>query len=343
MKYNAVLPVDKPKYFELTITANDKDGNASKKSTKTFELVNADPTLSPKLGDTTLTANSVSQNFYLEIHMPTEYGTYIQDALLVHLDAFNKYGTGFGRGTKNTADKYKWKNLAPDDNYNNIGAVDFTLVGSVGNFPILEKKSIFFNGSQWGVSNNTLNLAGLEDVTVEIVFKEADTAETVFLFEYSRSWNNNVGGFGAAINHGSGAYASGSVHTNLSQGHPAANYAWNNDNTVITTHTNIFSSVAKADGRQVYVDAAKSQLYKSGDLSSGWYLEQTPITDITNSTFSFGNQLFFIGTRDSGSIPALNFKGDIYCVRIYGRKLNVDEIKHNYNTDLLRYQDRAFG
>jgi hypothetical protein len=337
MKYTAFVPADKPKYFELKITAQSRQGENTKISTKTFELVNADATASPLTGES---ADSLSQNYYLEFHFATEYGDYTQDALLVHLDAFNKYGNGFGRGSKNPADKTKWKNLAPDDNYHNVGAVDFTLIGNSGTLPVLNKKSIYFDGTQSANSNSTLNLTGLTGITVEIVFKEADASRTGFLFEYSTNWNDQTGGFGAVINHGSSEYSAGSVHTNLSCGSKVANYPWSNSNTEIFTHTNIVSGTPDATGRQAYINTEKMQLYASGNPSAGWTLLATPINDATTATFSFGNQRFFVGTRNGNALP---YTGDIYCVRVYGKKLTQEEIDHNYKTDLLRYQNREFG
>jgi prepilin-type N-terminal cleavage/methylation domain-containing protein len=337
LEYKAVVTADKPKYFEITIAAQNRDGNDVKRSIKTFELVNASASASPQTSET---ANSLSQKFYLEFHFATNYGDYTQDALLVHLDAFDKYGNGFGRGPSSSQNKYIWKNLAPDTGLNGVGAVDFTLVGNSGSMPILDKRSIYFDGTQSANSNGTLNLTGLSTITVEIVFREADTSRTGFLFEYSTNWNSQTGGFGAVINHGSSQYSAGSVHTNLSCSNKVANYEWPNT-TDVTTHTNVYSGIADVSGRQAYIDAVKMPLYTSGDPPGGWTVgSASPINDATEGTFSFGNQPFFVGTRNGNALP---FTGDIYCVRVYGKKLTEEEIVHNYKTDLLRYQDREFG
>jgi hypothetical protein len=297
-------------------------------------MVNADPTADPFASET---ANSLNETFYLEIHIPTQYGYYTQDALLVHLDAFNKYGTGFGRGTKNPADKYKWKNLAPDTGNNDVGAVDFTLTSGNSVMPILDKRSIYFGGTAYAVSNSALDFSGFPAVTVEVVFKEANENLGGMLFEYSTDWNHVAGGFGAYLNTlSSGATTYDIVHPNSAfngstQDSPR-NYAWNDSNQIVQTHTNVYSVIADADGRQVYIDGEKKTLIPTGTYTG------TASGATTAGNFGSGNK-FFVASRNGGS----NFIGDIYCVRIYGKKLTQEEIAHNYKTDLLRYQDREFG
>jgi type II secretory pathway pseudopilin PulG len=336
MKYSAFVPADNPKYFELKVTAQNRKGDSTKSSTKSYELVNADATASPLTGEA---ADSLTTNYYLEFHFATNYGDYTQDALLVHLDGFNKYGYGFGRGSKDPSDKTKWKNLAPDDNYNNIGAIDFTLSGQNGTSPIIDKRSLYFSGAQWGVSNQALNFSGLPAVTVEVVFKEAQADRGGMLWEYSTNWNSVAGGFGVYLNTlSSGATTHDIVHTNSRfNGSMPRNYEFEDSNQVVQTHTNVFSVVVDSDGRQTYVDAVKKILMHSEGGANTGYSGTSP----TNTpTGSFGsNNMFFIASRNTGS----NFAGDIYCIRIYGKKLTQEEIDHNYKTDLLRYQNREFG
>ena len=91
----------------------------------------------------------------------------------------------------------------------------------------------------------------------------------------------------------------------------------NND---ISTHTNIYSSVAKINGRLTYIDSIKMQYIDSFG------------TDNQTSSGQFTNDYMFIASRN-GTESFLN--GTIMSVRVYNRALTEEEIISNYNADLF--------
>jgi hypothetical protein len=253
---------------------------------------------------------------------------YVQNDLIVWLDALNKDGLGDGVRSTNPADANKWKNLVP-------GGVDFNLTNVADNF-----RSLTLNGTNSIiVSAANLNLTGYDSLTVEITFKPEKIANGTngvgMLFEsgIGTGWNKNVGGFGAVYNTtSSGGYdGPGIVHTNYNAAAGSAsfgaNYAWNNES-VYQTHTNIYTIVADPDGRQVYIDGEKKGLIPTNS-SSGTLSGATP----GGGTFGTGLP-FYIGSRNDTQIKV---KGEISSVRIYGKKLSQAEVTHNFETDDFRF------
>ncbi len=224
---------------------------------------------------------------------------YVTDGLILFFDATNK-------------DSFKeqdtWKDLSGQEN-------DFKLYNS----PEITEEGIKFNClNQYAKSISKIDLTNIESVTVEVRYKSEDTSRVAMLFEHTSNWNNVTGGFGLAINSDGYNSRPNRFHTNHNSQRPR-NYTKeiNND---ISTHTNIYSSVAKINGRLTYIDSIKMQYIDSFG------------TDNQTSSGQFTNDYMFIASRN-GTESFLN--GTIMSVRVYNRALTEEEIISNYNADLF--------
>jgi type II secretory pathway pseudopilin PulG len=255
---------------------------------------------------------------------------YVEDNLIVHLDALNKDGLGDGERDPEKADT--WTNLADPS-----GDSDFKLI----NNPADSFRAISFNGAnQYAVSKNNLDLSAYDHITVEATFKPEGSPNNGFIYEYSKNWNitsgtavqSTAGGFGMILNSNGSAYAAGTIHTNnkVSGTDFPRNYTWDNVNRV-QTHTNTFASVADIVGRQAYIDG----IYKP--FNSG---------NNTSLVGTFSQHPFYLAARFNSSggsnvvaPPGSFFTGSIYSIRIYGKKLSQDEITHNNETDDFKFKN----
>jgi hypothetical protein len=178
------------------------------------------------------------------------YNTSIaRDGLVLHLDAANKKSYP-GTGTT-------WKDLSGNGNH-------FTLFNS----PVFTDKYLNFSGiNEYARSNNTLDLSPFDSVTVELTLKvNTEVSPSGMAFEHSGNWNTNTMGFGLVPNSNSATtYVPNSHHTNQFSGAGAFNYT-GIISTNITTHTNIWSKIAKTDGRKSYINAVIQ-----GEKSTGNY------------------------------------------------------------------------
>jgi len=189
------------------------------------------------------------------------------------------------------------------------------------NSPLYSDNYINFNGvNQYAKSYSTLNLSSFNSVTVEIILKTNTLGpNSGMAFEHSSDWNTQAMGFGLVPNSvGNTNYAANSHHTNQISG-----LRFDYDGIMgsdIVCHTNIWSRVADNTGRLAFINA----------------IQRNPIssTTVTSSYANFRNDFLYISSRAGTSVFA-NHR--VYSIRIYGRKLNVQEIQQNFNATRGRF------
>lgn len=224
---------------------------------------------------------------------------YVTDGLIIYLDVANK---------ESFENSDTWKDLSGLGN-------DFKLYNS----PEITEEGIKFNGlNQYAKSINKIDFANLESVTVEVRYKSEDTSKVAMLFEHTSNWNNVTGGFGLAINSNGYNSCPNIFHTNHNTQRPR-NYT-KEINNEISTHTNIYSSVAKIEGRLTYIDSIRMEYIDSFDTDN----------ETTNGLFT--NDYMYIASRNG---TESFFNGTIMSIRVYNRALTEEEIIKNYNADLL--------
>jgi hypothetical protein len=252
---------------------------------------------------------------------------YVADDLVIYLDALNKDGLGDGERSSDSAALNTWKDLSGNGN-------DFEFVGN----PTINTRSVFFNGSgQYAVSKSEINLTQYESFTVEVTFKEADSSKQGMVFEYSPNWNKNLDGFGAFLNSIAGGFVNQRVHTNNGS-IIVRNYAWNNVAGEYQTHTNIRSRIVDPEGRLTYINGVRVPFTND---SQGTGTSTPNVVVPAGRAYKFYLAARF-DTNNSGNPPGppgLFFNGDISSVRVYGKKLNDQEIKHNDETDDFRFRN----
>lgn len=202
-----------------------------------------------------------------------------------------------------------WHDLSGNGN-------DFYLYNS----PTISEKYVSFNGiNQYAKSINKLDLSKYDSITVEAYFEITDSNNISILFEHTSSWNNNMGGFGLALNNNGYSLAQDLFHTNHTS-QSGRNYFKVSDKK-LNTHTNIFSKIQKTDGRLVYFNAEPLEF-----TSDGGYDTSTQ----TNANGQFTNDYMYIASRGGEGIF---FKGNLVGLRIYGKALSQEEIGKNYELD----------
>jgi prepilin-type N-terminal cleavage/methylation domain-containing protein len=302
-----------------------RDGAVVYENTKTFSFYDVAVNSSPTHNESAATSDV---NFYLLIGVKTQ--GYVQDGLLLHLDAINNAGLGDDAQAANAT---VWRDLSGNGN-------DFVLTLTDNTTPWRER-SLYLDGAGDYVRSHTNNVILDENkVTVEVCFRPGTTENrTMMLLEYSPDWNIYRPGFGIALNEISSTPTMNMVHTNLTPltGSKPVNYAWITQNTMFTTHTNYFSMAAGDVPRAVWVDGISRELYKSGTVgeSPGSVLDPYPTSQY------FTSQYLYLGCRGEKApldkTPTAFFLGEIASVRIYNHKLTAVEVAQNAQQDYLRF------
>lgn len=227
----------------------------------------------------------------------------VRDGLVLCLDAADKKSYP-GTGTT-------WFDRSGNGNH-------FTLFNS----PLFSENYINFDGvNQYARSSLTLDLSSFNSVTVEIIFKTNTLGPySGMAYEHSSDWNTQAMGFGLQPNSvGNLNYTSGSHHTNQNSG-----LRFDYDGVMgsnIVCHTNIWSRIADSTGRLAFINAIQRNpaVYSS-----------TTTSNYTN----FRNDFLYISSRAGSSVFA-NHR--VYSVRVYGRKLKIQEIQQNFNATRGRF------
>lgn len=227
----------------------------------------------------------------------------VRNGLVLYLDAANVKSYS-GSGTT-------WTDLSGNGN-------DFLLFNS----PTFSNNYFSLNGTnQYIRSSSTLDLSSFSSLTIEIAFAaNISNSQVGITFEHSADWNSYAGGFGMFPNsNGGNTYLPTTQHTNHKNSSGAVNYV-GSVTTQTQIHTNIFSKVSDATGRNSYVNGVETTFVLG--------------SKVTNNATAFRNDYMHIGSRGGTSLFA-NQK--IHYMMVYGRKLSAAEVSQNFNALRGRY------
>ncbi|MDR2163045.1 MAG: LamG domain-containing protein, partial [Clostridiales Family XIII bacterium] len=211
----------------------------------------------------------------------------------------------------------------------------------------VRSRSIYFDGSgdyaSMATSSGLLDLSPYDKVTVEVCFKEAVKDQVKMLYEFTENANLpvNTGGFFISTNQNGEDLYPGEIHSctnNIGHtgttAHGAKDFKWLNDPSKFCTITMQMSKVADDTGRLSFVDGVPAPFFMPTDRED--LVDKA--TDDTNTIDEgdFAKANFYIGSRAG---KESFFKGEIYSVRIYGRKLTDSEIQRNAEADRRRFGD----
>ena len=231
----------------------------------------------------------------------------IDNGLVLHLDAANNKSYP-GNGTT-------WYDLSGNGNH-------VTLLNS----PTFLNTFFSFDGTnQSAATINNIDFTSYIAVTLEVIFKPTPETSSI-LIEHTSSWNTQTGGFGIGINSNGSGFSSNLCHSN----HRPAGGTWGRNNPSITnngvwvTQSSVFSSVADSNGRYV-IENGQIKVFTSSPYSA---------STATTTATTFTNSKLYIGSRGStGSF----YSGDISSVKVYGKKIDLNEHKRNFQAARGRY------
>jgi hypothetical protein len=252
-----------------------------------------------KVYNKALTQSEILQNYYL--------GNMVTSSLLVSLDAGNVISYP---GSGNV-----WYDLSGNGNH-------FTLYNGVG-YSADDGGCLTFDGSNdYASSASNINLTSYDYVVVEVFYKCNSTAAAM-LFEHTSDWNSNTGGFGLATNVDGNNQLTNCNHTNHNT-EVARNYLVN-DNSVWNNNLNIYSRISDPTGRLTYVN---------GNLVNFTSVGGYPTGTGTSPNGSFANAIFYVGSRGGSNSF---FNGRISSIKIYGFKMNSNQVQQNFYTYNFRF------
>jgi hypothetical protein len=252
-----------------------------------------------KVYNKALTQSEILQNYYL--------GNMVTSSLLVSLDAGNVISYP---GSGNV-----WYDLSGNGNH-------FTLYNGVG-YSTDDGGCLTFDGSNdYASSASNINLTSYDYVVVEVFYKCNSTAPAM-LFEHTSDWNSNTGGFGLATNVDGSNQLTNCNHTNHNT-EVARNYLVN-DNSVWNNNLNVYSRISDPTGRLTYVN---------GNLVNFTSVGGYPTGTGTSPNGSFANAIFYVGSRGGSN---LFFNGRISSIKIYGFKMNSNQVQQNFYAYNFRF------
>jgi len=289
----------------VSVTLFDRQGSKASSSTRSLVLVNAEAR-----------------------------PDYVTDGLIASYDAINN--TGWGDSTHSTTTS-TWADLS---GHRNDLQLNFTGQGAH-----LLERSIYFDGSGDYAYIPSLNLTGLDTVTVEICYRQTSTETSLkrdasgVLFEFSSATAKADKGFGLIANWGKQSAAYGYTYSYMGAGSDGglreANYATENNTASFATHTNIFSMSAEAETpRRAWVNAAACSFLTSDDPPVAMPPKLAPYA---RSEYFSAQGFWLAGGLSAGSVGAPDFCGEIAAIRIYNRALTPEEAAQNAAQDALRF------
>ena len=246
-----------------------------------------------------------NQEFWLENPVSTSY---INDGMILHLDAINNVGMGDNNHSTTTN---IWKDLS-----GNSGDVTLRTTGTSG--PVWESDSLSFDGvDDYSTGAATSN----GDITVEFVGRQNNTSNSGVLYMIN-SWSSNVTDPTMQLWHsGSGQLINGRMLVPKNQELPYRE--------IESEQLGRFDAESKA-----YFTITKNnntiKVYWNGQLKKE-YNDQEFI-----DRFSITNMNFTIGKWHTTNSYYSN--ENVNAFRIYNRPLTEDEVKQNYYTDKIRFK-----
>ena len=246
-----------------------------------------------------------NQEFWLENPVSTSY---INDGMILHLDAINNVGMGDSNHSTTTN---IWKDLS-----GNSGDVTLRTTGTSG--PVWESDSLSFDGvDDYATGAATSN----GDITVEFVGRQNNTSNSGVLYMIN-SWGSNVTDPTMQLwGSGSGQLINGRMLVPKNQELPYREIG--------SEQLGRFDAESKA-----YFTITKNnntiKVYWNGQLKKE-YNDQEFI-----DRFNITNMNFTIGKWHTSNSYYSN--ENVNAFRIYNRPLTEDEVKQNYYTDKIRFK-----
>ncbi|MDR0726518.1 MAG: LamG domain-containing protein [Rickettsiales bacterium] len=177
------------------------------------------------------------------------------------------------------------------------------------------------NAGSYMRTTQPINLTSYEHITVEVRFKLLTTTTQCPIFESSKNWNNQAGGFGIWTNTNSSPYAANMLHGN------------HNGSAVFD-----IPNIAQTDLAQHTV----TEILSSNNLTNNHKLfyDGEHIRSLTGNK-PFRNDYIWFGQRgdsiSGAKVPGLEY----YSIRIYNRALTDAEICSNAWKDYNRFGGTA--
>jgi type II secretory pathway pseudopilin PulG len=327
-----------PKAASFSVAARVvRDGSQTKEAAHTFRMYNIGLNSEPNESASAVSWDGsgpsdpgMNRKFYLLITPVTE--DYVKAGLVMELSGV--YNSIDERGNPvHDPTAAVWKDLSVLSDPIKATGTDMSL--SADGAEVQEKWVSFDGASGYLKSTKALELTPYEQITIEICFRQRPGGASGFkiLYEFSPAQ------FGEALYYAF-PYASGKTQAELFMNvgnNPSINldgirnYLFARNPTRFTTHTLVYSRVKDDRGRLVFIDGAEQDFdERHSTVHNTVFL--TEKSTVNNGQFP--SRELYMAARSGYS---LFFNGDIAAVRIYGRKLNPDEIAGNALIDQLHY------
>lgn len=222
---------------------------------------------------------------------------YVQNGLILHLDAILNMGSGNAHSNTTTT----WYDLSPSGN-------NVTLIN-----PIWGTDYLTFAGSTRGQTNGNVNLASTNKFTLECWAK---TANSGIMLEQTANYNSNPGAFILTPND---PYARRFMLKKPSDylGGGIENFSDDIFQVRYDDTTNVYTTEI-----EMFKNAIQQTVIFEKDLHK------------ITSDITLRNAILYIGARAGGVAP---FYGSIRNLRIYNRKLTLEELYQNKLEDFRRF------
>jgi hypothetical protein len=236
----------------------------------------------------------------------------IRNGLVLYLDAANPKSYP-GSGTT-------WFDLSGNGN-------DFTLYNGVSYNSTNGGYLIFDGTNDYCRSINTINFTSYDGLVVELVAKMNNTS-IAMIYEHTSNWNSTTGGWGLALND---AADNSSLpnwhHMNWPAGSATRNFNYT-QHQFWSFYTNTMMRINDSTGRIFHSNGSPLTLYTGAAGAGG------TTNSVSQNTWVFANDYFYIGSRGGGSLFA---NANIASIKIYNVKLTDSTIQQNYNTTKTRF------
>ena len=249
--------------------------------------------------------------------------SYITNGLVVLLNG--EYNDGITHSNSSNV----WKDLSGNGNNATLSGFDFNdESGWIYN-------GLHFTGKEYVALDNLIK----SDMTIEVVVK-FDTITDSDATEQSVLSCINSGGAGIVFNQLNSTSVSKrgkfsfDVYTK-NESNPVSSVVLNDNIVQANKIYSVSGSVGKMelvlDGDKRFAEETTAQLLSVNGNVDGIPFNDEYLTPASGSNFTIG------GNPLAGAGANTQFKGTIYCIRIYDRALTEEEIKENYKIDKQKY------
>ena len=246
-----------------------------------------------------------NQEFWLENPVSTSY---INDGMILHLDAINNVGMGDNNHSTTTN---IWKDLS-----GNSGDVTLRTTGTSG--PVWESDSLSFDGvDDYSTGAATSN----GDITVEFIGRQNYTSNSGVLYMIN-SWNSNVTDPTMQLWHsGSGHLINGRMLVPQNQEQTYKEIGATQLGSFNANSKSCFTITKNNNTIRVFWNGKLEKEYNDQGFIDRF--------NITNMNFTIGKW------HTSNSYYS---NENVYAFRIYNRALTDGEVKQNYYKDIIRFK-----